>query len=137
MAFQVGFNLPQDLPAHLAHGASQRGYNFGRVPVEDREKILVPKAPFRVQAASGLQRVLQADGGGFAKGRAYVKPIVLRQIAAVNDVEKLLPVIQPVGLSKHSRDGAELPLQPLPRGHVVSFFQRGQDDGAILLRDFP
>ena len=70
------FNGAQDFLAHFANGAAEHRNGFRRVPVEDGQKILVLETLVRVQAAAAEQRVFEAHGGGFAKGRAYVEFII-------------------------------------------------------------
>ena len=50
------------------------------------------------QPAPAEQRVFQADGGGLAEGSPDVKFIIAFQITAVNDVENLPLMVDPVNL---------------------------------------
>jgi hypothetical protein len=134
---QGNFNVPQNFLAHTADSGSEDSNGFRRVPVEDRKEILMLEPGFRVQSASGQQRVFQAHGGGFAKGCLYVKFIISFQIAAVNDAEYLHAVIQPVGMGKLIGNAVKLPFQPFRGRDIVADFQRACGSGFIALIHFP
>ena len=137
MIADADFYGTQDFLAHIADGAAEYRDGFRRVPVENGQKILMLETLVGIQSAAAEQHVFEAHGGGFAKGRAYVKFIIPIQITVVNDVEDLLLMIAPVGMAKKIGDRAKLPRQPFADGNVIAIFQRNYGSLHVLLRDRP
>ena len=92
---------------------------------------------FRIQSASGQQRILQADRGSFPKRGSHVKLIIPLQVASINDAEDLLLVIQPIDLSKLGGNTAELSFQPFRSRYVVAALQGSSGGSFIALVHFP
>ena len=100
MIADADFYGAQDFLAHFADGTAEHRNSFLRVPIKDGQKILVLETLVRVQSAAAEQRVFEAHGSGFAKGRAYVEFIIAVQVAIVDDAEDLLLMIAPIGMAQ-------------------------------------
>lgn len=70
------FKCTQDFLAHFADGDSKNGHRFRCIEIENRQEILMLETRVGMEAAPKQERVFEADGGGLAKGSAYVKLII-------------------------------------------------------------
>lgn len=76
MVFDRDLNLPQHLFIDLTDRCAEGVDGIRGIPVEDAQKILMLEVFLRLHAAPGHERVGDADGGGAAEGRPYVKLII-------------------------------------------------------------
>ncbi|MSC86273.1 hypothetical protein EAI89_20935 [Eubacterium sp. am_0171] len=135
--FDGDFDLTQHLSADPAYRRTQLSGSFRGVEVEDIQEILVFKVVLRVKAASGHERIGDADGSGAAKSDAYVEIIIAIEKRIVNDGEDVTLVVIPIFIRKLGGDVFKLIGKSVCTVHVVTVFQHGGYCVLVFLAQLP
>ena len=114
--------MPKYLFAQIAYDRSQERNGLGGIEIEHILEILPVEALFRLQPASGHDRVGDADAHRFFESVLQAKPIILREEGTVNDTDDVLFVFFPI------------PASAPVRGAFKQFKQRGPFDAIICLQ---
>ena len=94
--FYGAFDVPQNLPAHVADGCAEGVDGIWGGEVVDCLKIVLVKPPCRFKPAAFQQRVGDADGGGAFELHLHSGFIIIHQKRTVNDGENVTTVVVPV-----------------------------------------
>lgn len=86
-----------------------------------------------IKAASGVERVADADAHRPAEGRFDCMFIIPGEKRIVNDTERIVVVILPIGLRLHRGDFVQLMGQPMVGGRCVFMLQQGGNGQAVVL----
>lgn len=90
-----------------------------------------------IEAASGVERVADADAHRPAEGRFDCRFIIPGEERIVNDTECIVAVILPVGLRLTAGDLIQLMGQPVLGRHSVFIFQQGGNCQTVIFVDRP
>lgn len=86
-----------------------------------------------IEAAAGVERVADADAHRPAEGRFDCIFIIPGEERIVNDTERIVAMILPVGLRLRFGNFVQLMGQPMLGGYGVFIFQQGRNRQAVVL----